>query len=196
MTEALTAALWKEGTAQVPLHDSITCNFMIYQDRLETNLLQLLVNADILASNAARQWLLIAVSRDAGERRHCPSDLSKGGQRRRRCLYHNRIIGNFMAYQDRNETHFLHFLLLFLRRCWTVGNRIGDDFFLVFQKFPSPLIFLMLPLTYRCSGVPVAPPPGKISADAHDTYSIYYALFARRAQENSRSDRNSTSGRR
>ena len=131
---------------------------MIYQDRLETNLLQLLVNADILASNAARQWLLIAVSRDAGERRHCPSDLSKGGQRRRRCLYHNRIIGNFMAYQDRNETHFLQFLLLFLRRCWTVGNIIGDDFFLVFQKFPSPLIFLMLPLTYRCSGVPVAPP--------------------------------------
>ena len=39
-----------------------------------------LLNADTLAGNAARQWLLIAVSRDAGERRHFPPDLSKEGQ--------------------------------------------------------------------------------------------------------------------
>jgi len=34
------------------------------------------LNADILAGNAARQQLLIAASRDAGDRGHCPSDLS------------------------------------------------------------------------------------------------------------------------
>jgi len=39
-----------------------------------------MLNADILAGNGARQQLPIAVSRDAGEREHCPFDHSKGGQ--------------------------------------------------------------------------------------------------------------------
>jgi len=43
MTGALPPCPLKEGEtgAQVPLHNSIISNFMIYQDRLETNLLQL-----------------------------------------------------------------------------------------------------------------------------------------------------------
>jgi len=43
MTGALSPFPLKRGPtgAQVPLHNSIISNFMIYQDRLETNLLQL-----------------------------------------------------------------------------------------------------------------------------------------------------------
>jgi len=41
----------------------------------------LLLNANILAGNAARQWLLIAVSRDAGVRWPFPPYLSKKRQR-------------------------------------------------------------------------------------------------------------------
>jgi len=37
------------------------------------------LNAEILAGHAARQWLLVAVSRDAGERRYCPLTFRKGG---------------------------------------------------------------------------------------------------------------------
>jgi len=61
----------------------------------------------ILADNAVRQWLLIAVSRDAGEWWHWPPDLSKEGQRGQKCLFHNNTIGNFMVDQDRIEIHFL-----------------------------------------------------------------------------------------
>jgi len=42
MTEHFTLHFEKESNgAHVPLHNSIKSNFMIYQDRLETNLLQL-----------------------------------------------------------------------------------------------------------------------------------------------------------
>jgi len=70
-----------------------------------------LLNADILAGNAARQWLalLIAVGRDAGERRDYPPDISKGEQRRLRSIFHNSIVGNFIVYQDGIETHFFIF---------------------------------------------------------------------------------------
>jgi len=37
-----------------------------------------LLNGDILAGNAARQWLLLAVRRGAGEREHCPLTFEKG----------------------------------------------------------------------------------------------------------------------
>jgi len=59
------------------------------------------MNADILAGNAARLWLLIAVSRDVGERWNCLPDLWRG-TRGERGLF----IGNFMIYQDRIETGF------------------------------------------------------------------------------------------
>ena len=36
------------------------------------------VEADILVGNAVRELLLIVVSRDAGERRHCPLTFQKG----------------------------------------------------------------------------------------------------------------------
>jgi len=39
------------------------------------------MNADILARNAARQWLLIAASRDAGDRGHCSLTFHNGGNR-------------------------------------------------------------------------------------------------------------------
>jgi len=38
--------------------------------------------------------------------------------------------------------------------CWTVASIIGNDFF-VFYKLPLPSSFLLLPVPYRCSGVPV-----------------------------------------
>jgi len=42
-----------KGGAQVPLHNSIISNFMIYQDRLETNLLQL------FAPTCSSEWFSI-----------------------------------------------------------------------------------------------------------------------------------------
>jgi len=63
----------------------------------------LLLNADILAGNVARQWLLIAASRDVRERWHWISDFSNEGQRGQMCL----IVGSFMIYQDRIEKSFL-----------------------------------------------------------------------------------------
>jgi len=64
-----------------------------------------LLNADILAGNAARQWLLIAASTPES------GDIAlltfKKGATGAEVLYHNSIIGNFMVYQSRIETHFL-----------------------------------------------------------------------------------------
>jgi len=65
-----------------------------------------LLNTVILAGKAARQWLLITVSRDAGKRRHFPPDLSQWVKRGRRCLFLHCIIGNCMVYQDRIKTTF------------------------------------------------------------------------------------------
>jgi len=58
------------------------------------------MNADILAGNVARQWLLIAASKDDGKQWHWIPDLSNEGQRGQRCLF----IGNVTSYQDRIET--------------------------------------------------------------------------------------------
>jgi len=44
------------------------------------------LNADILAGNIARQWLLIAASMDIGEQWQLIPDLSNEGQPGQRCL--------------------------------------------------------------------------------------------------------------
>ena len=70
-----------------------------------------LLNADILAGNVVRQWLLIAASRDVGEQWQWIPDLSNEWHWGQRCLF----VGNFMIYQDRIETSCLSFVLLFLK---------------------------------------------------------------------------------
>jgi len=62
------------------------------------------------------------------------------------CSYsHNKKIRN----------GFQSFLLLFFRSILLMNRNknIGNDL-LVFYKFPFPSTFLLLPLPYRCSGVP------------------------------------------
>jgi len=73
---------------------SLSCNNNMatnihFKLRYQTFCCVWLLNADILAGNVARQWLLIAASRDVGERWHWNE-----GQREQRCLF----IGNFMIY--------------------------------------------------------------------------------------------------
>jgi len=76
-----------------------------------------LLNAVILACNAARQLLLIAASqiilyrvkrsKDAGERESDGAFSPSSFKRGRRCLFHYSIMGNFMVYQDQIETNLL-----------------------------------------------------------------------------------------
>jgi len=74
-----------------------------------------LLNAGILAGNAARQWLLIAVSqivlycvkrsKDAREQESVGSIFPCSFKRGRWCLFHYNIVGTFMVHQDRIETN-------------------------------------------------------------------------------------------
>jgi len=67
-----------------------------------------LLNVEILAGNAARQWLLIEVSKDRRVEALLP-DLSKRGQQRRRCLYRQ-----FYGWSKSNWNKFSIYFLLFL----------------------------------------------------------------------------------
>ena len=71
-----------------------------------------LLNADILAGNAARQWLLIAASTPES------GDIAlltfKKGATGAEVLYHNSIIGNFMVYQIELKHIFYLYIFKFL----------------------------------------------------------------------------------
>ena len=128
-----------------------------------------LLNAGILASNAAKQLLLIAVSqivlycvkrcKDTGKQKSdtgislCP--LKRG----RRCIVHHSIVGNIMVYQDRVETNFCSysrnkkiqngfqsFLLLFWGQfcCWT-ETKISVTICLFFISFLFPQLLYCFP---------------------------------------------------
>jgi len=76
-----------------------------------------LLNAGILASNAAWQLLLIAVSqivlycvkrsKDAGKQESDTGISLCSFKRGRRCIFHHSIVGNYMVYQVRIETNLL-----------------------------------------------------------------------------------------
>ena len=137
-----------------------------------------LLNAGIVASNATRQLLLIAVSqiilycvkrsKDARKQESDRGISLCSFKRGRRHLFHYSIVGNFMVYQDRIETNLLQlfaqqensewfqsFPLAFLRLILLLNrNKNIGKHLLVFYKFPFPRTFILLPLPYRCFSGP------------------------------------------
>jgi len=82
--------------------------------------------------------------------------------------FHNKTICNFMVYKNGLETNLLQLFAhpqnselfsissaIILRSTFLLRKNklIGNDLF-VFYGLPLPSTFLLLPLPYRCSGVP------------------------------------------
>jgi len=133
------------------------------------------LNAGNLASNAARQSLLIAVSQivlycvkrsnDAGKQESDTGIALCSFKKGRRCIFHYNIVGNFMVYQDRIETNLLQLFaqqensewfsvisviilksILLLNRNKNIGNDL-----LVFFQVSFSLNFSTAPLPNRFS---------------------------------------------
>jgi len=90
---------------------------------------QWLLNAGILASNAARQLLLMAVSqiilycvksKDAGKQESDRGISLCSFKRERRYLFHYSIVGNFMVYQDRIETNLLQLFAILRKNYYAI----------------------------------------------------------------------------
>jgi len=99
-------------------------------------------------------------------RRHCPPSFSKRRATGVKVSFHNRIIGNFIVYQDRIGRNLLKvcvrpensdwFSIISFIMSTLLLNRnkhICKDFLFVSYKFKSPSTLLLLPLRYRCSVV-------------------------------------------